>query len=127
LPITTRQRWDVLGGVNNTSSSYAAMRQALLALLSVCEGFICANMYASFDPNIATQIGRTPTQASFTEAVINSMSGTLAALKNAFASQNVSTEIRIGETGWPARGGQPSQPNAFLASVQQAQWYAQAM
>jgi exo-beta-1,3-glucanase (GH17 family) len=55
------------------------------------------------------------------------MSGTLAALKNVFASQNVSTEIPIGETGWPTRGAQPAQPNAVLASVQQTQWYAQAM
>lgn len=127
LPITTRQRWDVLGGVGNTSPGYAAMRQALLALLSVCEGFVYANMYAYFDANIATQIGSAPTQASFTQAVTNSMNGTLAALENAFTSQNVSTEIRIGETGWPTHGGQPAQPNAFLASVQQAQWYAQAM
>jgi exo-beta-1,3-glucanase (GH17 family) len=127
LPITTRQRWDVLGGVNNMTPGYAAMRQALLALLSACEGFVYANMYAYFDPNIAGQIARNPTQASFTQAVTNSMTGSLAALRNAFAGQNVSTEVRIGETGWPTRGAQPAQPNAFLASVQQAQWYAQAM
>ena len=40
LPITTRQKWDVLAGVNNTTPDYAAMRQALLDLLSACEGCI---------------------------------------------------------------------------------------
>lgn len=127
LPITTRQKWDVLGGVNNTTPGYAAMRRALLALLSACEGFVYANMYAYFDPNIAGQIGRNPNQVSFTNAVTKSMNATLAALKNAFSSQKVSTEIRIGETGWPTRGSQPGQPNDFLASTQQAQWYYEAM
>jgi len=127
LPITTRQKWDVLGGVNNTTPGYAAMRQALLALLSVCEGFVYANMYAYFDANIAAQIGKDPTQASFTTAVTNSMNGTLTALKSAFSSQGVSTEIRIGETGWPTQGSQPGQPNDYLATVQQAQWYYEAM
>ncbi len=127
LPITTRQRWDVLGGVNNTTPGYAPMRQALLKLLSACEGFVYANMYAYFDPNIAKQIGRNPTQVSFTQAVTGSMNNTLAALKSAFSSQSVSIEIRIGETGWPTQGSQPEQPNAFLASTQQAQWYYQAM
>ncbi len=127
LPITTRQRWDVLGGVNNTTPAYAAMRQALMQLLSACEGFVYANMYAYFDPNIAGQIGTDPSQASFSQAVNNSMNATLAALNSAFSSQNISTEIRIGETGWPSQGSQPGQPNAFLASVQQAAWYYQAM
>ncbi len=125
LPITTRQRWDVLAGVSNTTPGYAAMRQALLKLLSACEGFVYANMYAYFDPN--NQIGRNPTQVSFTQAVTASMNNTLAALKSAFSSQSVSIEIRIGETGWPTQGSQPEQPNAFLASAQQAQWYYQAM
>jgi len=65
LPITTRQRWDVLGGVNNTTPGYAAMRQALLGLLSACEGFVYANMYPYFDPKIASQIERNSSQASF--------------------------------------------------------------
>jgi exo-beta-1,3-glucanase (GH17 family) len=77
------------------------MRQVLLAPLSACEGFVYANMYAYFDPNVAGQIGRNASQASFTQAVANSMTGSLAALRNAFAGQNVSTEVRIGETGWP--------------------------
>jgi exo-beta-1,3-glucanase (GH17 family) len=127
LPITTRQKWDVLGGVNNMTTGYAAMRQALLGLLSACEGFVYANMYAYFDPNIAGQIGKDCNQASFAQAVTNSMSGTLTALKNAFASQNVATEIRIGETGWPTHGSQPTQPNDFLASAQLAQWYYEAV
>ena len=127
LPITTRQRWDVLGGGNNTTPGYAPTRQALLKLLSACEGFVYANMYAYFDSKIAGQIGKNPTQASFTQAVTGSMNGTLAALKSAFSSQSVSTEIRIGETGWPTHGSQPEQPNDFLATTQQAQWYYEAM
>jgi len=127
LPITTRQRWDVLGGVNNTTPGYAPTRQALLKLLAACEGFVYANMYAYFDSKIAGQIGKNPTQASFTQAVTSSMNGTLAALKSAFSSQSVSTEIRIGETGWPTQGSQPEQPNAFLATTQQAQWYYEAI
>jgi exo-beta-1,3-glucanase (GH17 family) len=127
LPITTRQKWDVLGGVNNTTPGYATMRQALLALLSACDGFVYANMYAYFDPNIAGQIGKSPTQTSFTSAVTNSMNGTLSALNSAFSSQKVSTVIRIGETGWPSQGSQPGQPNDFLATTQQAQWYYEAI
>ena len=127
LPITTRQRWDVLAGVSNTTPGYAPTRQALLKLLSACEGFVYANMYAYFDSKIAGQIGKNPTQASFTQAVTGSMNGTLAALKSAFSSQSVSTEIRIGETGWPTHGSQPEQPNDFLATTQQAQWYYEAM
>jgi exo-beta-1,3-glucanase (GH17 family) len=127
LPITTRQKWDVLGGVSNTTPDYAAMRQRLLELLSACEGFVYANMYAYFDPNIAGQIGRNPNQVSFTQAVTNSMNGTLAALKSAFLSQNVSTKIRIGETGWPSQGSQPAQPGNFLASAQQALWHYEAI
>ena len=126
LPITTRQRWDVLAGVNNTTPGYAAMRSALIQLLSACEGFVYANMYSYFDPNIAGQIGRNPSQASFIQVVTASMNATLGALKIAFSSQNVSTEIRIGETGWPTHGSQPAQPNDFLASVQQASWYYEA-
>jgi exo-beta-1,3-glucanase (GH17 family) len=127
LPITTRQKWDVLAGVNNTTPDYAAMRQALLDLLSACEGCIYANMYAYFDPNIVDQIEKNSSRGSFTQVVTNSMSGTLTALKNAFANQKVAAEIRIGETGWPTRGSQPAQPNAFLASTQQAQWYYEAI
>lgn len=127
LPITTRQRWDVLGGVNNTTPGYDAMRQKLLELMTACEGFVYANMYAYFDPDIAGQIGGNPSQASFTEAVTNSMNKTLTSLKGAFTAQGISAEIRIGETGWPTHGSQTAQPNDFLASVQQAQWYYEAM
>ncbi len=49
LPITTRQQWGVLGGVDNTSPGYAAMRQKLLALMAACESHIYGNMYASED------------------------------------------------------------------------------
>jgi len=55
------------------------------------------------------------------------MNGTMTALKTAFASQGITAEIRIGETGWPTHGSQPAQPNDFLASAQQAQWHYEAM
>ena len=127
LPITTRQQWGVLGGVDNTSPDYATMRQKLLALMAGCEGHVYGNMYAYFDKDIANQIGQNPTQASFTQAVTASMSNQLTALKRAFSNQGVKLEIRIGETGWPTQGSQKDQPNAFLANVTNAGWYYAAM
>ncbi len=127
LPITTRQQWGVLGGVNNTSPDYATMRQKLLALMAACESHVYGNMYAYFDPNIAGQIGQNPTQASFSQAVTASMSKQLSGLKTAFASQNIGLEVRIGETGWPTRGSQKDQPNAYLANVTNAEWDYAAM
>jgi exo-beta-1,3-glucanase (GH17 family) len=127
LPITTRQQWGVLGGVDNTSQDYATMRQKLLQLVSACESHIYGNMYAYFDKDISGRIGKNPTQASFTQAVTASMSNQLSGLQKAFSNQGVKLEIRIGETGWPTQGSQKDQPNAFLASVTQAQWYYQAM
>jgi exo-beta-1,3-glucanase (GH17 family) len=127
LPITTRQRWGVLGGVNNTSPGYEAIRQKLLTLMAACEDHVYANMYAYFDKHIAGQIGQNPAQASFTQAVTASMNNQLAGLKNAFSNQNITLEIRIGETGWPTQGSQKDQANAFLANVTNAQWYYRAM
>ena len=127
LPVTTRQQWGVLGGVDNTSPDYATMRQKLLALMAACESHVYANMYAYFDPNIAGQIGQNPTQASFTQAVTASMTNQLTGLQKAFSNQGVKLEIRIGETGWPTQGSQKDQPNTFLANVTNAQWYYQAM
>jgi len=127
LPITTRQQWGVLGGVNNTSPNYATMRQKLLTLTAACESHVYGNMYAYFDPKIAGQIGQAPTQASFTQAVTASMTNQLTGLQTAFSAQGVKLEIRIGETGWPTQGSQKNQPNAFLANVTNAQWYYQAM
>jgi len=127
LPITTRQQWGVLGGVDNTKPEYATMRQKLLALMAACEGHVYGNMYAYFDPKIAGQIGQNPTQAAFTQAVTAGMTNQLSGLRNAFSNQNVSLEIRIGETGWPTQGSQKDQPNAFLSSVTQAKWHYDAM
>ncbi len=127
LPVTTRQKWGVFGGVDNTKPEYAAMRQKLLQLLAACEGHVYGTMYAYFDPAIANQIGRTPTQDSFTQAVTASMTNNLTGLKQAFANQGIALEFRIGETGWPTQGSQKDQPNTFLASTTQARWYYQAM
>jgi exo-beta-1,3-glucanase (GH17 family) len=127
LPITTRQQWGVLGGVDNTSPDYANMRQKLLALMAACESHVYANMYAYFDKDIASKIGQNPTQDSFTLAVTASMSNQLSGLKNAFSNQNIGFEIRLGETGWPTQGAQKDQPDASLANVKYAQWYYAAM
>ena len=127
LPVTTRQVWGVLAGVDNTSPDYAAMRQKLLMLLSACEDHVYGNMYAYFDKDIAGKIGQNPTQASFTQAVTASMSNQLSAFKNAFVNQKVGLEIRIGETGWPTQGSQKNQPAGFLANATNAQWYYAAM
>ncbi|MGC2109167.1 MAG: glycosyl hydrolase family 17 protein [Candidatus Korobacteraceae bacterium] len=127
LPITTRQQWGVLGGVDNTSPNYASMRQKLLALMAACENHVYGNMYAYFDKDIANQIGQNPTQASFAQAVKASMTNQLSGLKTAFSNQNIGLEIRIGETGWPTQGSQKDQPNPSLANVTYAQWYYAAM
>ncbi len=126
LPITTRQEWGVLAGVDNTSPNYATMRQKLLALMSACESHVYGNMYAYFDKDIAGKIGQNPTQASFTQALTASMTNQLSAWKKAFSNQNIGLEIRIGETGWPTQGSQRDQ-SAFLASTRNAQWYYAAM
>jgi exo-beta-1,3-glucanase (GH17 family) len=127
LPITTRQIWGVLAGVDNLDPQYAAMRQKLKALVAACESHVYANMYAYFDSDIAGKLGQNPTQASFTQAVTGNMSSHLQALKKAFTDQAVGLEIRIGETGWPTQGSQPQQPATYLGSPTFAQWYYAAM
>jgi exo-beta-1,3-glucanase (GH17 family) len=126
LPITTRQKWGVLGGVDNTSPNYASMRQRLLALMAACESHIYANMYAYFDDDIASKVGQNPTQASFTQVVTASMTNQLGGLKKAFSNQSIGLEVRIGETGWPTQGAQEKQP-AFLANPTNAQWHYTAI
>lgn len=128
IPVTTRQRWDVMAGVNNTTPGYATMRTALLNLVDECDGLIYVDMYPYFDPGIAGAIGGAgASQAQFTAAVQNSMSATWGALMTAWSAQSISTKVRLGETGWPTAGSQTAQPAAWLANVQFAQWYLSAM
>jgi len=128
VPITTRQRWDVMAGVNNTTAPYAPTRQALLNLVAACDGYIYVDMYPYFDPGIAGAIGSaSATQAQFTTAVQTSMTATWTALRAAWAAQGLSTQIRLGETGWPTSGSQPGQPAAWLANHTFAQWYFRAV
>jgi exo-beta-1,3-glucanase (GH17 family) len=122
LPITTRQRWDVLAAVDNSGYN---LQQQLKALLAACEKQVYATMYAYFDSDIGSKIGNT--QASFTAAVTNSMNDKLTALQQAFTNQGIGLEIRIGETGWPTKGSQPQQPDGSIANVRNAQWYYEAM
>lgn len=122
LPITTRQRWDLLAAINNPSWD---LRQKVLSLLAACEDHVYANMYAYFDSDIGKKIGNT--QSSFTTAVTMSMNDKLAALQQAFTDNRIGLEIRIGETGWPTKGSQPQQPDPKLANVKYAQWYYEAM
>ena len=123
LPITTRQRWDVLASIDNPNQP---LREKILALLAACEKQIYANMYAYFDKDIASKIGMNPTKAKFTQVVTASMNNQLAGLKKAFTDNGIGLEIRIGETGWPTKGSQTNQP-PWLATVQNAQWYYEAM
>lgn len=128
MPITTRQRWDVMAGVNNLTPGFATTRTALLALVAACDQYIYLDMYAYFDPGIAGAIGSaSATKAQFTAAVKASMSATWTALQAAWSAQSLTLGIRLGETGWPTSGAQPVQPTAWLASAQFAQWYAQAI
>ncbi len=106
LPITTRQQWGVLGGVNNTKPEYATMRQKLLALMAACESHVYGNMYAYFDPKIAGQIGQNPTQASFTQAVTASMTNQLSGLKNSI----LESKHRSGDPDWRNRLAYPRHP-----------------
>ena len=122
LPITTRQRWDLLAAVDNPSWN---LQKKVLTLLAACEKQIYATMYAYFDKDIGSKIGNT--QASFTTAVTKSMNDKLAALQQAFTNQGIGLEIRIGETGWPTKGTQLDQPDPKLANVKYAQWYYEAM
>lgn len=127
-PITTRQRWDVMAGVNNTTPGYAPTRAALLSLVGECDGYIYLDMYPYFDPGISGAIGSAAaTQRQFTTAVQNSMCATWVALRTAWTAQQLPTGIRLGETGWPSAGVQAGQPTAWLANVQFAQWYLSAM
>ena len=128
IPVVTRQRWDVMAGVNNTKSSYKTMRKALLSLVAACDGYLFIDMYPYFDPNIAGAIGGpSATQAQFTSAVQNSMTATWAALVAAWTAQKLTAGLKLGETGWPTSGSQPLQPAAWLATVQFAQWYYEAI
>jgi exo-beta-1,3-glucanase (GH17 family) len=127
-PITTRQRWDVMAGVNNTTPGYATTRAALLSLVGECDGHIYLDMYPYFDPGIAGAIGgQGATQAQFTTAVQASMTATFAALKAAWSAQSLTLGIRFGETGWPTSGAQSGQPAGWLANVKFAQWYLSAI
>jgi len=127
LPITTRQRWDVLAGVDN--NSYPLQTQ-MKALVQACEGHIYGNMYAYFDANLPESYPTGPgDQQSFTNTVLGSMNGTLNAFRTAFTNQGLTTEIRIGETGWPSNGLRlgPTTPAPALGNVTLAGWYLQAM
>jgi exo-beta-1,3-glucanase (GH17 family) len=127
-PITTRQRWDVMAGVNNLTPGYATTRAALLSLVAECDEYIYLDMYPYFDPGIAAAIGNAgATQSQFTTAVQASMSATWAALMAAWTAQSLTRVIRLGETGWPTSGSQTGQPTAWLADVSFAQWYYQAI
>lgn len=127
ISVSTRQRWDVLGGVGNLTPGYAATRTAIISLLAACDGFVYADVYAYFDPGITKAIGTKPTKAKFSKAVLASLRGSLTALQAAFTANGVTAEIRVGETGWPTSGSQPAQPNAKLANLTYAKWHYDAV
>jgi len=128
IKVTTRQEWGVLAGVNNLDPSYAATRQAIIDLLAACDGFVYANVYPYFDPNIASMPGApNPTEDDFKTAVTDSFNTSWAALVAAFSAQSITTAPRVGEIGWPTSGSQTAQPNAWLATPTFAQWHYEAI
>lgn len=128
MPITTRQRWDVMAGVNNTTPSYGSTRKALLDIVKSCDRYIYVDMYPYFDQNISNAIGSvTSSQEQFSTAIKSSMTATWSALQEAWSAQGLTTGIHIGETGWPTFGSQPGQKVAWLASINFAQWYMTAI
>ena len=124
VPITTRQRWDVMAGVNNTTPGYAQMRKALLDLVAACDSHIYVDMYPYFDSGIAAAIGSpSATKEQFSTAITNSMNGTWNSLRAAWDTQKLTIATRLGETGWPTFGTQPNQETPWLATPTFAQWY----
>ncbi|MBS1990830.1 MAG: hypothetical protein JSS83_09955 [Cyanobacteria bacterium SZAS LIN-3] len=128
MPVTTRQRWDILGGVSNTGVSY---QPTLKTILQTVDGYVYANMYPYYDvggsTDIATQLGPNPTQASFTSVVQSHMTSHVNALQGSFNTESLTTVIRVGETGWPTQGTNFPQTDAALANTTYASWYYQAM
>ncbi|MBX9668115.1 MAG: hypothetical protein K2X93_10875 [Candidatus Obscuribacterales bacterium] len=127
LPITTRQRWDVVAGVNNNANP---LQGSLKTMLNSLESHIYVNMYAYFDGNLPTSFSTNPNdQAAFTTAVTNSMNSTLNALRNDFQAQNITIPVRLGETGWPTQGlrAPPLSTAPALADTTLAKWYFEAM
>jgi exo-beta-1,3-glucanase (GH17 family) len=117
IKVSTRQRWDVLAGVGDPVKD----------MLAACDGFVYADIYPYFDPGIAAAIGPNPTQSSFSAAVTSSFLGSYNALHAAFSGNGVTTEIRVGEVGWPTSGSQPAQPDISLATRLYAEWHFAAI
>lgn len=128
LPITTRQRWDVLAGINNPNTGYQPQLTTLLT--TVAEGHVYGNMYAYFDQILSLSQSATPqntTQTQFQSSVTTSMTNQLTAWYNAFNGAGITLDMRIGETGWPTAGAGAGGQPANWANTTFAQWYFQAM
>ncbi|MBX3151315.1 hypothetical protein KF728_14280 [Candidatus Obscuribacterales bacterium] len=129
LPITTRQQWGALAGVDSLPNG-DPLKPVMKTLVNTVEGHIYGNMYAYFDGALPQSYNTAPDgQTAFVTAVTNSMTGTLNAFRTAFSNQGVTTEIRIGETGWPSLGLRlgPLPPAPALGDLTLAKWYYQAM
>lgn len=129
LPITTRQQWGALAGVDSLPNG-DPLKPVMKTLVNTVEGHIYGNMYAYFDGALPQSYDTSPNgQQAFVTAVTNSMTGTLNAFRTAFSNQGVTTEIRIGETGWPSLGLRlgPLPPAPALGDLTLAKWYYQAM
>jgi hypothetical protein len=129
LPITTRQIWGVLAGVDSLPNG-DPLKPVIKTLVTTVEGHVYGNMYAYFDAALPESYPTGPSdQAAFTSTVLGSMTGTLNAFRTAFSNQGVTTEIRIGETGWPTLGlrAGPTTPAPALANETLSKWYLQAM
>lgn len=126
LPVTTRQQYGIYNIVSPTGLNPAnpTAQAAMATLLQTVDGYVYANIYPFFDPPVIQALQANPTmdQTTFTSLVYNQMNSDFSGLANTFVAQGVTTQIRIGETGWATAGDGVTQANP-----QWAAWYYPAM
>ncbi|MBX9687872.1 MAG: hypothetical protein K2X27_14295, partial [Candidatus Obscuribacterales bacterium] len=128
LPITTRQRHDLMSSQSFLQNTPAGGNPSLANIINnQLSGYIYANIYPYYD-NLNL------TAANFTSTVQQDMTTQYTGVYNAFQTAGVTTtDIRIGETGWAALP--PTQPANLpappvmpsQATLQFAQMYYPAM
>lgn len=104
LPVTTRQKIDVLNLVTD-----ATVGTAMVALMNACEGYVYGNIYPFFDessvvPSLIANPSNYLTGANaytnFKTLVTNYLNNTFDIPANNFISKSITNKIRVGETGW---------------------------
>ncbi|MBY0552033.1 MAG: hypothetical protein K2W95_32415 [Candidatus Obscuribacterales bacterium] len=104
LPVTTRQKIDVLNLVTD-----ATVGPAMVTLMNACEGYVYGNIYPFFDEsNVVPSLIANPSNyltganayTNFKTLVTGYLNNTFDIPANNFISKSISNKIRIGETGW---------------------------